>query len=96
MSSSGPLACDSPSSGIICNKLETGQAALLGIGDQVHAMPAHATDINAFSSFILQTQLIVNMCFLEGQRQVRVLQDVKPVRSLPKPCERTTVEIVDG
>jgi len=80
------------------HKLETGQAALLGIGGQGHVTPIHAADVNAFliiASFILQTQSIVDMCFLEAQRQVRVLQDLKPARGLPKPCERATIEMVD-
>jgi len=54
------------------HKLETGQAALLGIGGQGHVTPAYAADVNAFliiASFILQTQSIVDMCFLEAQRQ---------------------------
>jgi hypothetical protein len=57
------------------HKLETGQAALLGIGGQGHVTPAHATDVNTFliaTSFILQIQSIVDMRFLEAQRQVRV------------------------
>jgi hypothetical protein len=55
------------------HKLETGQAALLGIGGQGHVTPAHATDVNTFliaTSFILQIQSIVDMRFLEAQRQV--------------------------
>jgi hypothetical protein len=76
MSSSGPSARDSPFIQHSMHKLETGQAVLLAIGDQGQATPAHAADVNAFlviASLILQTQSIVDMCFFEGQRQVRVL-----------------------
>jgi hypothetical protein len=69
MSYGGPSARDSASIRHPMYRLETGKAALLGIGEQGHAMPAHAADINAFlviASFILQTQSIADMCFLEG------------------------------
>ena len=61
LSSSGPSARGSPSSGI----LETRKATLLGIGDQSHATPARAVDVDAFLvivNFILQTQSTVNRC----------------------------------
>lgn len=56
MSYGDPSARDSPSIRYPMYRLETGKAALLGIGEQGHAMPAHAADINAFlviASFIL-------------------------------------------
>ena len=66
MSYGGPSACDGLFIGHPMYKLETGKAALLVIGEQGHATPAHAADVSAFlviTSFILQTQSIVDMCF---------------------------------
>ena len=98
ISSSGPSARHSPLIWRSMHKLETGLVALLDIGGQGHVTSAYAANINAFliiASFIPQTQSIVGMCFVEAQRQVRVLQDLKPARSLPKLCERVTAEMVD-
>jgi hypothetical protein len=71
ISSSSPSARHSPFIRHSAHKLETGQAALLGIDGQGHVTPTHAADVNAFliiASFILQAQPILDMCFLEAQR----------------------------
>jgi hypothetical protein len=67
----GAGSCVISSSSHSAHKLETGQAALLGIDGQGHVTPTHAADVNAFliiASFILQAQPILDMCFLEAQR----------------------------
>jgi hypothetical protein len=68
-------------------KLGIGQAALLSIGDQGHATPAHAADVNAFlviGSFILQTQSILELVLFRGSKASKSLTGHKTGEKPPE------------